>query len=121
MKNFFRKIWLFIKASTVLKYAVVALVAVIFIGFVDENSIWNHMKNKETISELESEIEKYDAEHKANQYKLRQLYRDPKAIEKIARERYFMKADDEDIYVLDDDVEQSSPTSQAELSHETAE
>ena len=32
-----------------------------------------------------------------------------------------MKADDEDIYVLDDDVEQSSPTSQADLSHETAE
>ena len=27
----------------------------------------------------------------------------PKAIEKIARERYFMKADDEDIFVLSDD------------------
>jgi len=31
------------------------------------------------------------------------LRRDPKAIEKIARERYFMKTDDEDIYVLSDD------------------
>ena len=28
---------------------------------------------------------------------------DPKAIEKIARERYFMKTDDEDIFVLSDD------------------
>ena len=28
---------------------------------------------------------------------------DPKAMEKIARERYFMKADDEDIFVLSDD------------------
>jgi cell division protein FtsB len=31
------------------------------------------------------------------------LKRDPKAIEKIARERYFMKADGEDIFVLSDD------------------
>ena len=28
---------------------------------------------------------------------------DPKAIARIARERYFMKADDEDIFVLSDD------------------
>ena len=31
------------------------------------------------------------------------MSKDPKAMEKIARERYFMKADDEDIYVLSDD------------------
>ena len=34
---------------------------------------------------------------------IRKLDSDPKAIEKIARERYFMKADDEDIFVLSDD------------------
>lgn len=119
MKDFFKKIWLFIKASTALKYAVVALVAIVFIGFADENSIWNHLKNKETINELEKEIEKYNAEHKANQTKIRQLDKDPKAIEKIARERYFMKADDEDIFVLDDDVEQETPAPQQDLSHET--
>ena len=28
---------------------------------------------------------------------------DPKAIERVAREDYFMKADDEDIFVLSDD------------------
>ena len=33
----------------------------------------------------------------------KQLDKDPKAIEKIARERYFMKTDDEDIFVLSDD------------------
>ena len=35
--------------------------------------------------------------------RLRELETNPKAIEKIARERYFMKADDEDIFVLSDD------------------
>ena len=38
-----------------------------------------------------------------DQEKIRTLDSNPKAIEKIARERYFMKADDEDVFVLSDD------------------
>ena len=101
----FKKIWLFIKASTWLKYTVVAVFAVVFIGFVDENSVWSHFRNEQTISDLEEEIEKYEAEHKQNQQRIRELDKDPKAIEKIARERDFMKADDEDIFILSDDLE----------------
>jgi cell division protein FtsB len=42
-----------------------------------------------------------------NKERIRQLEDNPKEIEKIAREQYFMKADDEDIFVLsDDEVEQ---------------
>ena len=37
-------------------------------------------------------------------------------MEKIARERYFMKADDEDIFVLSDDQREPEP-----VSHETTE
>ena len=35
--------------------------------------------------------------------RLKDLNTSPDAIAKIARERYFMKADDEDIFVLSDD------------------
>jgi cell division protein FtsB len=35
-------------------------------------------------------------------------------MEKIARERYFMKADDEDIFVLSDDNRQTDPKQQTE-------
>ena len=42
-----------------LKYVVVALIAVILIGFVDENSVWNHLRNQQRISELEDEIDQY--------------------------------------------------------------
>ena len=38
-------------------------------------------------------------------------------MEKIARERYFMKADDEDIFVLSDDDREAKPLE----SHETTE
>jgi len=86
-----------------LKYIVVALIAVILIGFVDENSIWSHLRNKQRISELEDEIEQYTERYHQDQEKIRTLDGNPKAIEKIARERYFMKADDEDVFVLSDD------------------
>lgn len=86
-----------------LKYIVVALIAIVLIGFVDENSIWNHLRNQQRISELEDEIEQYTERYHQDQERIRTLDSDPKAIEKIARERYFMKADDEDVFVLSDD------------------
>ena len=86
-----------------LKYIVVALIAVVLIGFVDENSVWNHMRNKQRTSDLEDEIEQYNERFREDQEKIRTLDSNPKAIEKIARERYFMKADDEDVFVLSDD------------------
>ena len=86
-----------------LKYGVVALVGVILIGFVDENSVWHHMANKQRINELQEEIDAYTQQNKNDQAQIQKLDSDPKAIKKIARERYFMKADNEDIFVLSDD------------------
>ena len=86
-----------------LKYIVVTILAVVLIGFVDDNSVWHHIRNKQYISELEDEIKKYDELNQSNQAKIRELDSNPKAIEKIARERYFMKTDEEDIFVLSED------------------
>lgn len=86
-----------------LKYIVVAVIGVVMIGFVDENSVWHHMVNRQRISELEGEIDRYINLNNNNQAQINQLDNDPKAIKKIARERYFMKADNEDIFVLSDD------------------
>lgn len=97
-----------------LKYVLVSVIAIVLIGFVDENSVWRHIKNKQTISDLQEEVQKYSELNRRNQEQIRLLDSNPKAIEKIARERYFMKADDEDIFVLSSDLEEMTP-------HETAE
>ena len=86
-----------------LKYIVVTILAVVLIGFLDDNSVWHHIRNKQYISELEDEIAKYEELNQSNQEKIRELDSNPKAIEKIARERYFMKTDEEDIFVLSED------------------
>ena len=90
-----------------LKYAVVIVTAVVIVGFVDENSMWSHFRNKQKINELEIEIQRYKRQYERDRAQLRKLDTDPKAIEKIARERYFMKTENEDIFVLSDDMEAS--------------
>jgi cell division protein FtsB len=109
-----KNIFLQIGRIKALKYVLVSVIAIVLIGFVDENSVWRHIKNKQTISDLQEEVQKYSELNRRNQEQIRLLDGNPKAIEKIARERYFMKADDEDIFVLSSDLEETTP-------HETAE
>jgi cell division protein FtsB len=104
-KDIILKVW----RNLYVKYALVVVIGVLFVGVLDDNSVWAHMRNKQRINELEEEIEKYDADYKRDQAQIRELDRNPKAMEKIARERYFMKADDEDIFVLSDDNRQTDP------------
>lgn len=92
-----------------LKYIVVIVVAVALVGFVDDNSAWSHIVNQRRIASLEAEIQQYLESYHRDIDQLHRLNRDPKAIEKIARERYFMKTDDEDIFVLSDDIATDTP------------
>ena len=85
------------------KYLVVGVLGVLIVGFIDENSFMRRIQLELQISDLQSNIEKYNKQYEDDSRQLREIRRNPKTIEKIARERYFMKADDEDIYVLSDD------------------
>ena len=105
VKTFLLRVW----HSLFFKYAVVAIIGGVIVGFLDENNFYSHFKNMQRISELQEETEKYNADYRRDQARIRELDRNPKAMEKIARERYFMKADDEDIFVLSDDGELENP------------
>lgn len=100
IKTFMLRVW----RSMFLKYAVVIVAGVLIVGFLDENSVWSHVKNLQRISELSEETKKYNAEFQRDQTQIRELDKNPKAMEKIARERYFMKAADEDIFVFSDEL-----------------
>ena len=92
------------------KYWIVLIVGVLIVGFLDENSFVQRIKYDMEIKDLEEQIDKYNAQYERDEAQLKLLRRDPKAITKIARERYFMKADDEDIFVLSDDLEPANTT-----------
>jgi len=99
-----------------MKYILVCVVGVLVGGFIDQNSWLSHVKNMERIDELKVAINHYEALNQQNKNRIHELQVNPKAIEKIARERYFMKADDEDVFVLSDDVKP-----EREKIHETVE
>ena len=85
------------------KFHIVILLGVLIVGVLDENSFMKRIEYAYQIDDLKAEIQKYDRQYQHDTQQLKDLKRDPKAIARIARERYFMKADDEDIYVLSDD------------------
>lgn len=97
------------------KYLIVIVGGILIVGFLDENSFLKRVQLEWQISDLKAEIEKYRTQNEISTQKLRELKRNPNAIKKIARENYFMKADDEDIFVLSDDqvIQQSKSTDEA--------
>lgn len=93
-------IWNFIGHN---KYWIVVILGVLIVGFLDENSLLKHIQNRMLVSDLKEQIDTYNSQYERDEQQIKELRRNPKAITKIAREKYFMKADDEDIFVLSDD------------------
>lgn len=90
------------------RYWIVVIVGVVIVGVLDENSFMRRVELEMQINSLKMQIDDFNAQYEDAEAKLRQLRMNPKAITKIARENYFMKADDEDIFVLSDDKRPNS-------------
>lgn len=94
------------------KYLITVVVGLLVVGVLDDNSFRKRIQYELQISELEDQIEQYNKQYERDSRKLQEIKKDPKAIEKIARERYFMKADDEDIFVLSTDEQTEKNTNE---------
>ena len=92
-------IWSFIRRR---KYLITVVAFAVIIVFLDENSLIRRLGYEREISQLEEEIEKYQADYEENTKRLNEITTNPDAIEQIAREKYLMKKPNEDIYVFED-------------------
>ena len=91
------------------KYWVVLAIIVLIVGFVDDNSFWNRHKRQVVLSQLSAEIASYKEQYENDDRRLKELDENPIALEKLAREKYHMKRDNEDLFiVLDETAEQTS-------------
>ena len=86
------------------KYVIVIILGVALITVIGENSMLQRYRYAKQISDLEEEIDKQNTQYLHDSLRLVQMERDPDVVRKIARERYFMKANDEDIFVLSDEI-----------------
>ena len=101
------------------KYLIVIVVGVLVVGVVDDNSIRQHIRYQIEIASLRAEIDKYQTQYESDMQQLRDMRRGPEAFGKIARQRYFMKADDEDIFVLSTDIPEEINENETESENET--
>ncbi|MBQ0023250.1 MAG: septum formation initiator family protein [Prevotellaceae bacterium] len=89
-----------------LKYVFALAVFVGVIGFVGESSIVNRIGQQQEISRLKGEIAAQDRRFKSDREKLNSLKHDHEAVKEVARERYYMKTVNEDIFIIEDDEDE---------------
>lgn len=100
MGNKLQTVWAFIRNH---KYAFVTFIFLLIIGVVDENSFLSRYHNMRMIREMKAEIRTYTEKYNYDTRRLNEMNTQPDAVKRIAREQYFMKTEDEDIFVIMED------------------
>nr|WP_278042973.1 septum formation initiator family protein [Aquimarina brevivitae] len=82
------------------KYVLIVLLFVIWMLFFDTNSWLIHRELDQEINELENNKEYYIKEIVKDQKNIKTL-KDSGELERFAREEYFMKRDNEEVYIIE--------------------
>lgn len=83
------------------KYFIVGLSFVVWMIFFDQNSYLLHRQLNENISNLMEERDYFQSEIQKENEQLEQLENNPEEYERLAREKYLMKKENEDIFVIE--------------------
>lgn len=81
------------------RYVLVLLIFCVWMLFFDTNSWLNHQKLDKELSEIETNINYYKTEIEKDSAIIKRL-KDSTEIEKFAREHYFMKRENEDVFII---------------------
>ena len=82
------------------KYLITIIIGLLLVGIVDENSFRKIIVLNMRKSEVEKELREYEEQFERDSIRLRALNANQKGAERIARERYFMKRPNEDVFIL---------------------
>jgi cell division protein FtsB len=83
------------------KYLIAAAAFGVWMLFFDQNDWQSQRESKKKLELLDQNIEYLNAEIDQMDKERTALTNDPKALERFARERYRMKRDGEDLYVVE--------------------
>lgn len=82
------------------RYVLVLLFFISWMLFLDNYSYFDHRILNNEIEELENNKQYYQEEIRKDQENIK-LLKNPDQVEKYAREKYYMKRDSEDIYIIE--------------------
>ena len=82
------------------KYVLTFLIFLVWLIFFDQNNLVDRVRQMNRQEELQEEKEFYLQKIKKDSVKLHQLKTNEENLEEFAREEYYMKKDNEDIYII---------------------
>jgi cell division protein FtsB len=82
------------------RYVVVLSLFVVWVGFLDGNSVAEHIAMRRNIRTMEKEKARYEVLVRYNKARLQELRTNDETFERFARERYLMRAPDEDMFII---------------------
>ena len=102
MKDFFLKIWPWLKN----KYVITISVFAIWMLFFDQNNVVDRIKMTTEIRQLEEDREYYLEQIQKDSARLSELTTNKENLEKYAREQFLMKKPDEDVFIIVEEKDQ---------------
>ena len=100
VKDLFKKIGHYIKKIVSSKYLIVFCLGTLWLALLDENSIVNYIQYDSKIRDLVSEINMNKKGIAECEKKMDEMKTDKASLEKYAREQYYMKRHNEDIFIV---------------------
>tara|TARA_Y100001968_G_C18782402_1_gene447298 strand:- start:84 stop:395 length:312 start_codon:yes stop_codon:yes gene_type:complete len=82
------------------KYILTLVLFLLWVVFLDDYNLINQSKIKKKVDELKSKKEFYMSEIKNDSTELKELKNKKEKQEKIARERFLMKKENEEIFII---------------------
>lgn len=85
------------------RYAITIAVFLVFLLFFDQNNIITQYTYRSQLNKLKTEKEYFHQEIEKTTRELNELTKNPVSLEKFARENYYMKKENEEIFVFTTD------------------
>lgn len=82
------------------KYFLTTIGIIVWLLFFDKNDVFSQAELITKLNKLKGDRDYYITEIQNNKMAIEDLKTNKKSLEKFARERYLMKKDNEDIYVI---------------------
>lgn len=98
-----RKMLFYIRKLLFNKYFLTIVIFAVIVIFFGDNSLRNRWKTGRNIKSLNKEIKYYQDEIQTNKQKMNDMQSGDESLERYAREKYYLKKDSEDIFIIKED------------------
>ncbi|MCW3113497.1 MAG: cell division protein DivIC (FtsB), stabilizes FtsL against RasP cleavage [Segetibacter sp.] len=88
------------------KYISSIIVFIVWISFFDRNDLWTQLDRKHELQKLETSKTFYEQEIATTRKDLMDLNNNPAVLEKFAREKFYLKKANEEIFIIDDSTQE---------------